>query len=348
MKFRLLLGSCLLVNALTLQANERWFEVEMIIFERTGDSALKEHFPTQVTPIRLGRHIDLLTDQFYIPLPVDPECQTSDAVDATGLAIPGEAEPAAECMPQPTEQTTLASDNTDALLAAVLEQATPHQYWPEQLPVRIFGEGLHQPVPYLADENAFQLNEVVNRLRRQRQHQILLHTVWRQAPVTERRAIPSRWFAGKNFSQQFDYWGQPLPSEVDSNLAFATEEQQEADLLAQIASRRQQLAAGVALTQPESSTDEQRRLEQSAANLPSQVWQLDGLFRLHLDRYLFVNTDFNLRRPQANSLQSINVKQSRRLISGEIHYLDHPKLGIILQIRRFDPATARSDASIIE
>lgn len=347
MKFRLLLGGCLLVNALTLQANERWFEVEMIIFERTGDSTLKEHFPTQVTPIRLGRHIDLLTEKFYIPLPVDPDCQTPDAVDAAGIPITGEAEPAADCMPQPIEQTPLAGDSTDALLAGVLEPA-PHQYWPEQLPEKIFGEGLHQPEPYLADENAFQLNEVVNRLKRQRQYQILLHTVWRQVPVTERRAIPSRWFAGKNFSQQFDYWGQPLPSKVDSNPAFAAKEQQEADLLAQIASRRQQLEAGVPLTQQESSADEQRRLEKSTANLPSQVWQLDGLFRLHLDRYLFVNTDFNLRRPQTNNLQSINVKQSRRLISGEIHYLDHPKLGIILQIRRFDPATARSDASITE
>jgi len=179
MKFRLLLGGCLLVNALTLQANERWFEVEMIIFERTGDSTLKEHFPTQVTPIRLGRHIDLLTEKFYIPLPVDPDCQTPDAVDAAGIPITGEAEPAADCMPQPIEQTPLAGDSTDALLASVLEPA-PHQYWPEQLPEKIFGEGLHQPEPYLADENAFQLNEVVNRLKRQRQYQILLHTVWRR------------------------------------------------------------------------------------------------------------------------------------------------------------------------
>ena len=123
MKFRLLLGGCLLVNALTLQANERWFEVEMIIFERTGDSTLKEHFPTQVTPIRLGRHIDLLTEKFYIPLPVDPDCQTPDAVDAAGIPITGEAEPAADCMPQPIEQTPLAGDSTDALLAGVLEPA---------------------------------------------------------------------------------------------------------------------------------------------------------------------------------------------------------------------------------
>lgn len=64
MKFRLFFSSFLLANALTLQASERWFEVEMIIFERTGSSSVKEHFPTQVTPIRLGRHIDLLTDCF--------------------------------------------------------------------------------------------------------------------------------------------------------------------------------------------------------------------------------------------------------------------------------------------
>lgn len=237
-----------------------------------------------------------------------------------------------ECPPDLTELTVFSDDTGPENIS---EEEIPHQYWPAQLPARVFGEGLHQPVPYLADESAFQLDEVVNRLRRQRQHQVLLHTVWRQAPVTERSAIPSRWFGGSNLSQQFDYWGQPLPTEQESTAGFLPE-QQETDLLAQIASRRQQLAAGVALTQPQNNADEQRRLEQSAVNLPGQVWQLDGLFKLHLDHYLFVNTDFNLRQLENGKLNSINIKQSRRLISGEIHYLDHPKLGIVLQIRRFE------------
>src|SRR5690606_6535079 len=71
---------------------------------------------------------------------------------------------------------------------------------------------------------------------------------------------------------------------------------------------------------------------QLGLKVPDNTWQLDGLFKLHLDHYLFVNTEFNFRVPSTDSLKTVYVKQSRRVISGEIHYLDHPYLGIILQI----------------
>jgi hypothetical protein len=340
MKFRLLLGSCLLLNALTLQANERWFEVEMIIFERTADSTLKESFPEQVTPIRLGRNLDLLSarvnpDISSLVLALEPCHPAAVTTSPTTLFAPNWQPPQAimcwqETQPLAWQRPTLFPEYT----------LNTQGSWPQQIGPRISGTERHETVPYLAAESAFQMTEVAERLRRQRQHQLLLHTVWRQAPVTERRAIPSRWYAGRNYSQQFDYWGQPLTNStgvVEPPSAVVS-----GDLLEQIDSRLQQLAAGVPLAQPTENSEEQRRLAQSNANIPEQVWQLDGLFKLHLDHYLFVNTDFNLRQLQEGKLHSINIKQSRRLISGEIHYLDHPKLGIVLQIRRFEPPNAAS------
>lgn len=338
MKFRLFFGSCLLLNALTIQANERWFEVEMIIFERTADSALKEAFPEQVTPIRLGRNLDLLSarvnpDVTSLVLALQPCHPPAVTTAPATLVAPGWRVPEAVMCWQETQ--LLAWQSTKLFPEYTLNTRGS---WPQQIGPRITGTEGHQTTPYLAADSAMQLTEVAERIRRQRQHQLLLHTVWRQAPVTERRAIPSRWYAGRNYSQQFDYWGQPLTNtatvvETASTVASG-------DLLEQIDSRLQQLAAGVPLAQPTENSEEQRRLAQSNANIPEQVWQLDGLFKLHLDHYLFVNTDFNLRQLKDGKLNSINIKQSRRLISGEIHYLDHPKLGIVLQIRRFEPPIA--------
>jgi len=338
MKARLLLTGCLLFNSLLLQASERWFEIEMIIFERTPDGQLQEQFPEQVKPIRLGRNIDLLTPHFnpdIVPLLLSLESCTPDAV-STNASSPftknGQTATQLFCL---QETQPLAWQRHSVFPEMLLNTQIP---WPNRLAPVVIGSGHFQGVPYLAEESAFSLTEVANRLRRQRQHQVLLHTVWRQAPVTERRAIPSRWFAGENFSQRFDYWGQPLAAKVTDPIKVNQsdlETEPMGDLLEQIASRREQLAAGVTLDQP--TTASETLLNQNQANLPTEVWQLDGLFKLHLDHYLFVNTDFNLRRLVGNQLQSINVKQSRRVISGEIHYLDHPKLGIVLQIRRFSP-----------
>lgn len=343
MKVRLLLTGCLLLNSLMLQANERWFEVEMIIFERTADAQLHEHFPEQVTPIRLGRNIDLVTPR--VNPTILPLVLSLDGCHPAAVST-AQSSPFTEIWQAPTqllchqETQPLAWQLQSLFPEFLLNTQAP---WPTRIAPRLNGSGVYTGGPYLADSNAFALSEVADRLRRQRQNQILLHTVWRQAPVTERRAIPSRWFAGENFSQRFDYWGQPTlttPAMASPLAPSSSAAQTEAmvDLLEQIESRRQQLAAGVTLDQPSTAASD-NSVNQNQANLPTEVWQLDGLFKLHLDHYLFVNTDFNLRRLVGDKLQSINIKQSRRVISGEIHYLDHPKLGIVLQIRRFNPTT---------
>ena len=83
---------------------------------------------------------------------------------------------------------------------------------------------------------------------------------------------------------------------------------------------------------------------------PLQPWYLDGFFKVNLNHYLYITADFNLmnmtldqqKKEMANTLvpvelKRINFKQSRRVISGEIHYFDHPYMGMIVQIRRFTP-----------
>lgn len=80
---------------------------------------------------------------------------------------------------------------------------------------------------------------------------------------------------------------------------------------------------------------------------PLQPWFLDGLIKIHLDHYLYINADFNvfnqnnvkpfIEDDEVNDVKLINFSQNRRVITGEIHYFDHPYIGMIVQIRRFDP-----------
>lgn len=77
-----------------------------------------------------------------------------------------------------------------------------------------------------------------------------------------------------------------------------------------------------------------------------QSWFLDGFFKVHLDHYLYITADFNVFNQnqvktfiddEKNDAKLINFSQNRRVITGEIHYFDHPYIGMVVQIRRFDP-----------
>ena len=83
-------------------------------------------------------------------------------------------------------------------------------------------------------------------------------------------------------------------------------------------------------------------------NKPLQPWFLDGFIKIHLDHYLYITADFNIYNQQDPNVilhstnkevvKLINFSQNRRVITGEIHYFDHPYLGMVVQIRRFDPS----------
>jgi hypothetical protein len=87
---------------------------------------------------------------------------------------------------------------------------------------------------------------------------------------------------------------------------------------------------------------------------PLQPWFLDGFLKVHLDHYLYITADFNmlshpLDKSTSNAtnkakIQLINFSQNKRAITGEIHYFDHPYMGMIVQIRRFDPSKPKEEA----
>ena len=137
----------------------------------------------------------------------------------------------------------------------------------------------------------------------------------------------------------------------DSNEPMLTEEQIDqvvAQLSADINKQQSRQLSGI---------DDQ---ESPAAIPPLQPWYLDGLFKVHLDHYLYINSEFNMvessnkssmladsadKRAKADSKNKvISFKQDRRVITGEIHYFDHPLIGMVVQIRRFDPTKPAREA----
>lgn len=100
--------------------------------------------------------------------------------------------------------------------------------------------------------------------------------------------------------------------------------------------------------QPTSITSMNDELTLSPPIAPIQPWFIEGLLDVYLiGNYLNVSADFNMLnltlaeqeslklKPDAEVVvKAINLKQNRRMISNEVHYFDHPYMGIIIQIRR--------------
>ena len=100
--------------------------------------------------------------------------------------------------------------------------------------------------------------------------------------------------------------------------------------------------------------------ELDKSNVGDEV-QLNGWINIYLNHYLYIETQLTLRKEGTKQVQlmpletntaavgihtqakesleepfllSLPMKQHRRVISDEIHYFDHPNLGIIMQIRK--------------
>lgn len=130
--------------------------------------------------------------------------------------------------------------------------------------------------------------------------------------------------------------------------------------------------AGPHVLQTKSAPETSVELPQHVEGQPQETWQLDGKYNLYLKLvgrtpYMFIDWDMDYRqigempekyRPLLalneqsyqqdemsnidqqsmypdNYLYAYKFQQSRRLISGEVHYFDHPYFGIMMQIRRY-------------
>ncbi|WP_025820586.1 peptidoglycan binding protein CsiV [Shewanella marina] len=285
--------------------NGPWYEVEVYLFEHQTQT--NEQWPQTVTPINTSKAVDLITPMISTDI-------TGISHNLTGCSA---------------NEWATDADRCNAMLH---ESQSTH---PSQVPTTIAAEHtahaqLNGKAVLLANSQS-EFNDIIAKISRQPGVHSLLHMTWQQPMLPSRSAKPMRIYAGDDFSKQYDQHGYLL-----------TDDQQAQD------------TTGMSLEIPSFSS-----LSQFAADTNNQpIWQLDGTIKIYLAHYLYVETNLDLRLPgektvlvsddahnmdaatqqvkQTPFLYSIPFKQNRRLRSGEIHYFDHPEMGMILQIRKMD------------
>ncbi|MDV7103036.1 peptidoglycan binding protein CsiV [Vibrio sp. TH_r3] len=209
--------------------------------------------------------------------------------------------------------------------------------WPNHLPpidfsnVGSFEDTAYKQSKGVSVRNSYQLSNQVTRLNKHAGYQVLMHKVWRQGDQGKAYAPKFHIRAGKDYSTSFNTDGSEKRNVSNSDLG-----------------------------------------EFNELTIDSPLYELDGELQVYVQHYLFLETTLDLKAPgtrdvvvesleqdivvsspetddtvqfgemkqitpivqQEKFLKSYRMKQKRRMRSSETHYLDHPLLGIIVQVRK--------------
>ncbi|QSX38567.1 peptidoglycan binding protein CsiV [Shewanella sedimentimangrovi] len=338
----LALSSVLALVPVAQSHAEAWFEVEVLLFER--NQASSEVWPEEVTLPSLTKARDLIS-----PLVVQEQAHLAE-----GMEPCSEAEAALDPL----------------LCEARYTHKTLH--YPAQAPLNIAAEAAPEVKDsdgaVLMDAGHSQFAEVMKTLSREPGLKPLLHLTWQQSMGSRYQALPVRLYGGENFSDRYALNGLPLSAIAEEqapleNLSGTTIDNTAAETTTDNMvdnSLAAQLGAVTDMTADTEGTTTEPQSQALAKSDPEPVWQLDGTLNIYLSHYLYIETDLRLRTPgtrqvpqlsmtvddvptttdmspqmeQQAFLYAISMVQNRRVRSGEIHYFDHPKLGMVVQIRK--------------
>ncbi|SUI53162.1 Protein of uncharacterised function (DUF2803) [Shewanella putrefaciens] len=298
---------------------EAWFEVEVYIFERKSQST--EQWPDTPIATKTNRVIDLIS-------PVVGQAVAPMATESAPCTLVFDAEANSHCA------ENLNTDGTSSIdPLANMSDRVEYRY-PSVIPAQIGSNGTQygsaKGEPILLSTSQGKFSSIINSLSRERGNRSLLHMTWQQPMRTKNGSVPIRLFAGKDFSGTYHFDGRKIVQQ--------------------------------ALNESISNTNS----GPVSAPTISPVWELDGTLNIYLNHYLYIETALNLRKegrkmlpaptddanvstsasltaPKVMTpyLMAIPLEQNRRVKSEEIHYLDHPEMGMVIQIRKMAQPSAQ-------
>jgi hypothetical protein len=286
LNYRTLAALILSIASFSVQAAPRWFEVELLVFERKADlQTLSEQLSFEELFVDTSNSISILN-----PL-------------TSNTCIDG--------------QVCLSEQNPTVINSTTFDsQGNNFQY---------------------LGSSRLRLTPQRQRLASHAGFNPVLHMAWRMPVLGPQQSKPIHLFAGENFAFKYPVEASKITPSLDTTIT----------------------ADGVSIPLL------------TGTNKSPDKWAIDGNFKIYLSHFLYIDSQLIIRREvsqeitQANQvveviddvngvqianqvnnnvtetqtiktqvLKEIMFDQNRRLRSEEIHYLDHPLMGIIVQIRK--------------
>ena len=223
-----------------------------------------------------------------------------------------------------------------------------------------------------------ELGGAVKRLNDSDRYRVLRHSIWRQPALSREEAVALRFEAGEPTTVQIPASAYPAgPIEADADTAGDASG-------SSVESTRNGGGDAISRTRPPSGADGQTYMLDSPFGLgmltpplrDAEVLPLDGTVKLVVSRYLHLHATLYYtsrvewvdgepsgrtnagqaaaagtaappritRGPDGQAMLSYGLQQERRMRSGELHYMDHPVIGVLVKVTPYEgeDATAGS------
>jgi hypothetical protein len=418
----LILGLNFLVNSTSAtaansepesQKEERWFEVEIILYKPSSDDGL---FNESWDPdIKLNMPVELIDFlQPYGPEETNLELDSKNSSDLNNESLKDDDSGSAQL--HGSIDTTQNSNADNKTIDAEEEKLTSEEL--AELESTILLEEPFIPL----EESLLRLKAEAKNLAQHPSYQLLGHFAWRQPIDNKASATPIRIAGGADYQETFDYDGQkkivlapPIETELilEGNLLEQQgyENSNDNQKIEDVQAAVDQIDAETKLADEHSShqsgTEQSDNPEEPTLVPLPWVPEIDGSLLVYIKRnYLHIDTDLYFRRPDKEEVDMFNLttdfnvlgensllgqnepepdpdleqtapekltdftweydgdfleqdsekiyserlfnyslKQTRRLRSTELHYFDHPLIGVLVVITPYDlnPETSEAD-----
>jgi hypothetical protein len=206
---------------------------------------------------------------------------------------------------------------------------------------------------HLLDDDQLTLLDYAKKLFGERDISALGHIAWRQAVF----------FGEENSSFYRVFAGSKLKLPVQPPSSYESLKQQYDPIIKNIidqnsttffAELKEQLNERNPVNWESIASNKESKLSEPGSI--NDVWEIDGKVKVYLTYinrvpYLNIESEFEFHELELNSFGKAEIKQypfkqRRRVISKQIHYFDHPKMGIIIRLQRYEKPIEEDNENI--
>ncbi|WP_375750355.1 peptidoglycan binding protein CsiV [Vibrio sp. HN007] len=237
---------------------------------------------------------------------------------------------------------------------------TVEESWPDELPqIDLSRASTLNNAQYLEDKGVimlpyedFQLIEKKEALDKHAGFEVLLHTAWRQGDQPKSTAPVFHIVAGKDFSESFNPDGSSKQQDTEIVVDDLANEVTIDNPLYQLDGKFQVYVQHYLFLETELDLKSPWRREVLVEDEVPEVETIPVIEEVTSDTEAPIGQEQIITEPVNDTVQFGNLEaveptyrveeflkgyrmtQKRRMRSGEIHYLDHPLMGIVIQVRR--------------
>nr|WP_043995008.1 CsiV family protein [Moritella sp. PE36] len=305
---------------------ERWFEVEVILFERNINPAkVTEHWDQSLYPTYSKQNknpMALFINDDNLITPSGSHGINTLALADESNAVTGGLQPT--IIDDSQTLPVFGADRDESLLQGVDTKADIIETTNVVIDGANLKDNVKDPALEIVPASELQLSAQFTALNNHANYNVVLHSAWRMQPKDRNEAVPIRLFAGHNYQQQYQQNGDLITQQIEPVVTQISALDVSAELAGSTRNTTDQLNVidldnattindGVIVQTSNVQADDAQTITDTMAvpvtptEPTAPVWKIDGELTIYLEHYLYAKTNLFVRK---EGTKTIKAKES--------------------------------------